>query len=166
MKPRSKLVVLNFALATLVGVAHGEWIFTGPADLMPTTDLIVVGELGGHGREVRGDREYERAQIEVRDVLYGDAVPGQRLTLRWDNPVGLVCPRVDHSPHLGQAVIWLLRREGETVRADHPQRAVPIGTVTSLQTELETHRRALAEVGPEPKLEAVVDYLRARLAEG
>ena len=87
------------------------------------SDLIVVGTLHGVHEHTEDWVDFGRGSITVDEVLWGDAEPGEELTLTWQNPSVLACPRVEHHFYEDEEIVWLLTVESDsTVHANHPAR--------------------------------------------
>lgn len=105
--------------------SEAKWGYIPTEELVADSDLIVVGTLKDVRKYTRGEQDYGRGTIEVKEVLWGKAKPGDRLALRWSNSSRIICPRVEHKPHANKERVWLLK-EGRcgTVRADYPGRVL------------------------------------------
>ena len=121
-----------FALAAvftfiLSASASADWANIPLDRLVQDSDLIVVGTLSQVSQYSDGETDYGQGTITVHQVIWGDVQTNELLTLKWQNPTGRVCPRVEHSSEQGQKAIWLLTKEsaGE-VRADYPSRFVDL----------------------------------------
>jgi hypothetical protein len=104
------------------------WGWLALDDAVRDSDLVVVGTLSDVAEWSRAGWDYGDGAILVTEVLWGDVRAGDWLRLRWDNPSGLACPRVEHAQSAGVEYIWLLTRSADgSVRADHPCRVVAAG---------------------------------------
>src|SRR5262249_6802017 len=105
--------------------AWAMWALIPLDQLVQDSDLIVVGTLGDVTEYSSAGTDYGQGTIVVDDVIWGDVQPNDLLTLKWQNPTTLACPRVEHSGEQGQKAIWLLTKGnlGE-VRANYPGRFV------------------------------------------
>ena len=93
-------------------------------ELMPESDLIVVGTLRGVTEYTADGVDYGEGRIDVSEVIWGGVAPGDSLLLRWQNSSAIVCPRIGQKHNAHAEGIWLLTRDGEAVRADNPGRFV------------------------------------------
>ncbi|MBD3367155.1 MAG: hypothetical protein GF405_03130 [Candidatus Eisenbacteria bacterium] len=90
-------------------------------DLVRDSDLVVAGTLRSVSASTRSGVDVASGIIDVADVLWGDAAPGDTLRLVWKNQSGLAHPRVEYAHFTGREVVWLLTtRSDGTIRADHP----------------------------------------------
>lgn len=118
-----RLFPLLLLLLALPASARASWAYVSVEELVQETDLIVVGTLRDVSEHTAADVDYGQGRIEVREVIWGKVSPGDSLLLKWSNPSGVICPRVEHDSNRGEG-IWLLTREGEAVAADYPGRFV------------------------------------------
>jgi hypothetical protein len=116
------LVVL--ALLALPASARASWASVPVEELVQESDLVVVGTLRDVREHTSGGTDYGEGLIDVREVVWGEAAPGDALLLKWENESANVCPRVEHRWEAGVEGVWLLTREGGVVEANHPQRFV------------------------------------------
>ncbi len=109
-------------------------------DLVPQSDLIVVGKLTNVSEYSSDGMDYGLGRIVVSEVIWGTAAPGDWLDLRWQNETGLVCPRIEHSSAISQEGIWLLTRSPDgTVRADDWGRFVALDQRTEVERAIARH---------------------------
>lgn len=113
-------------LLLLPASARASWAHVSVEQLVQETDLIVVGTLRDVSAHTADEMDYGRGRIEVHEVIWGKVSPGDSLLLKWSNPSGLACPRVEHKHHQGEKGIWLLTRDGEAVGANYPGRFVEL----------------------------------------
>jgi hypothetical protein len=117
------LLVALLACALWPSPARAEWAGMPLEGAVQDSDLIVVGTLTGVTSWSTRGWDYGAGTVLVREVLWGDARPGDGLDLRWRNEPSVACPRVEPERHAGSERVWLLTRAGGgTVRADHPGR--------------------------------------------
>ena len=95
-------------------------------ELVPESDLIVVGTLRGVTEYTADGVDYGEGRIDVSEVIWGGAAPGDSLMLRWQNSSAIVCPRIEQKHNAHEEGIWLLTRDGEAVRANNPGRFVEL----------------------------------------
>ena len=109
-------------------LATAMWESVPLETLVQESDLVVAATLKDVKEKSVGGTDRGEGCLEIHEVLLGEARPGDRLTLRWQNPTGLACPRVEHAQLEGQKGIWLLTRVAEAgeVKADYPGRFVPL----------------------------------------
>lgn len=117
-------VVALLLLLGLPAAARAMWASVPVEELVRESDLIVVGTLRDVEEHTADGTDYGRGRIDVREVIWGDAAPGDALALRLDNPSAVVCPRVEHRHAANEEGIWLLTRDGGAVAADYPGRFV------------------------------------------
>jgi hypothetical protein len=139
-----KTPLLLFLLLVLLPLpGYAMWGFL-PLDVaVQTSDLIVIGTLHGVREDSKNGIDYGRGLITVDEVIWGDAVPGQELTLTWKNKSNIVCPRIEHKPNENNQVIWLLNLGKEEVRADHPQRVVQLKERAEVEKYLQAKKVSL-----------------------
>lgn len=132
------LVLLVLAILPLPTFAIGpEYSIE---DLVPQSDLIVVGRLKGVSEFSSDGVDYGRGRIDVSEVIWGIAAPGESLDLRWQNESSLMCSRVDHRDAVGTDGIWLLTRSSDgTVRADEEARFVALDRRSEVARSLARH---------------------------
>lgn len=119
-------VVALLLLLGLPAAARATWALIPVEELVRESDLIVVGTLRDVEEHTADGTDYGRGRIAVREVIWGDAAPGDALLLRWDTPSAVVCPRVEHRYAANVEGIWLLTRDGGAVAADYPGRFVKL----------------------------------------
>lgn len=129
------LLTLCFPLTT-----QGMWARVPTEDLVRDSNLIVVGTLQQVSEYSDGEIDYRQGVIVVHEVLWGDARAGERLTLKWQNLSGLVCPRVEHDGNENVKGVWLLTLDtgDNSVRADYPGRFVELEKQTEVESWLES----------------------------
>ncbi|HEX8335500.1 MAG TPA: hypothetical protein VF621_02150 [Pyrinomonadaceae bacterium] len=123
-------------LLTLSAPVRAMWASVPLEQLVQESDLIVVGTLRGVTEHTAGDTDYGRGRIEVREVIWGAASPGDSLALEWQNASAVACPRVEHKGNEGREGIWLLTRDGEALNASHPGRFVGLSERRKIETAL------------------------------
>lgn len=123
-------------LVCVPAAARASWAYVSVAQLVRESDLVVVGTL----RDVRGwtadGEDYGEGRIDVREVIRGEAAPGDSLLLKWSNASANICPRVEHKDDAGTEGIWLLTRDGDAVAADYPGRFVALSRRAEVEAAL------------------------------
>jgi hypothetical protein len=121
------LVACLILIAALPVLSSAMWGYISLEELVQDSDLILVGTLGGVAEFSRDGTDYGEGVITVEEVIWGNVSPGDTLTLKWQNPHELVCPRVEHRHNQNVKAIWLLTVEaGHDVRANYPGRFVEL----------------------------------------
>ena len=96
-------------------------------ELVCDSDLIVVGTLSSVSEYSENGMDYGQGMITVDETIWGAVTPGETLTMKWDNPSNLGCPRVGHGHNSDKKGIWLLTLSSDCeVRANHPGRFVEL----------------------------------------
>ncbi|HEV2860869.1 MAG TPA: hypothetical protein VGX48_07685 [Pyrinomonadaceae bacterium] len=139
-------VLLLLMMLCLPASADAKWGYAPLAELVRDSDLIVVGTLGDVSEQTADGMDYAQGHIRVREVIWGDASPGDALLLKWSNPSDLVCPRVKHENTAGREGIWLLTSNGYAVRADYPGRFVALDSRPEVEAALGPRRAAPGRV--------------------
>jgi|GEM_PF-3162485 len=125
MKRFSLVLVL---LLSMPSISSAEWVMLPLEELVCDSDLIVVGTLSSVSEYSKNGMDYAQGTITVDETIWGSVTPGETLTLKWDNPSNLMCPRVGHRHNSDKKGIWLLTRPSDhEVRANHPSRFVELG---------------------------------------
>jgi len=160
--------VIVLAVVLVAAPASAEWVMVSLEDQVAMSDLIVIATFSKEGEETRRSSLHEWGTLRVQRVIAGAATVGETLTLSWKNPVGLVCPRVDHSGMEGQDALWLLEASKKTraVRADHPGRSISLEDRSTVE-RLVRHLDELApgEMSPRSSLGRLRSYLIDRLSK-
>jgi hypothetical protein len=125
-----------FLLLCLPAPAAAKWGYVTLETLVQQSDLIVVGTLRGVSEHTDGETDYGQGHVVVREVIWGRVAPGDGLLLKWSNPSGLACPRVEHRHSEGEEGIWLLTAEGGHVEANYPGRFVKLGERAAVESAL------------------------------
>ena len=124
MKRFSLVLIL---LLSMHSFSSAEWVMLPLEELVCDSDLIVVGTLSSVSEYSKNGMDYAQGTITVDETIWGAVPPGETLTLKWDNPSNLVCPRVGHLHNLDKKGIWLLTLSSDReVRANHPRRFVEL----------------------------------------
>ena len=76
--------------------SSAEWVMLPLEELVCDSDLIVVGTLSSVSEYSKNGMDYAQGTITVDETIWGAVPPGETLTLKWDNPSNLKCPRVGH----------------------------------------------------------------------
>ncbi len=154
------------ALCWVASDARAEWMYVAPMDNLVSSDLIVVGVLAEPVKDTIGGIDYESATLAVEEVVVGPPIPRRSLTLRWANPTGRVCPRVDNATHEGTKKLWLLTQGDDgDYRADNPWRVIDLVDLSEPSAARELWK-ALRGLQPEDRSsaqESVLALLDRRL---
>ena len=114
-------------VAGLPAFSSAMWGYIPLQELVQDSDLILVGTLSGVSEFSTGGIDYGEGLITVDEVMWGNSRPGDTLTLKWQNPTGLVCPRIDHRQNQDVRAVWLLTTgNANEVRANYPGRFVKL----------------------------------------
>ena len=100
--------------------------------------------------------------VPVVVVVVGPPVPDRSVTLRWSNPTGRICPRVDNATHEATKKLWLLTLGDDgDYRADNPWRVIDLEDLTerSQARELWEELRRLEPDRRSPAQESVLAFL-------
>lgn len=104
-----------------------QWLWVSPARCARDADLVVVATLDRTTKSRAGGIDYEQGQLHVEESIAGSARKGDTLTLRWENPKDVICPRLDHAPLAGKRVLWFLTwTQDGFVRAPSPSHAIEL----------------------------------------
>ena len=139
-----------------------EWMYIAPMDNLVSSDLIVVGVLEDPILDSIAGIDYESGTIAVAEVVVGPPVPDRSVTLRWSNPTGRICPRVDNATHEATKKLWLLTLGDDgDYRADNPWRVIDLEDLTerSQARELWEELRRLEPDRRSPAQESVLAFL-------
>jgi hypothetical protein len=124
MKRFSLVLIL---LIIMPSFSSAEWLMLPLEELVCDSDLIVVGTLTSVSEYSKNGMDYAQGMITVDETIWGAVTPGETLTLKWDNPSNLKCPRVGHGHNSDKKGIWLLTLSSDReVRANHPGRFVEL----------------------------------------
>jgi hypothetical protein len=121
-----RYALLLLMLLSLPATASAKWGYVPLEELVRESDIIVAGTLRDVREHTADAVDYGEGRVVVREVVWGNVSPGDSLTLRWSNPSGVACPRVEHRHSADEEGLWLLTRDGEAVRADYPGRFVQL----------------------------------------
>ena len=114
-------------LATLLmaDVALPMWRERRLQELVPVSDLAVVARLVDVVEHTEEGVDYGRGTLVVEEIVFG-RTEHKRLTLLWQNPSELACPRIEHRELADLRALWLLTVDKDGVRANHPRRRFPL----------------------------------------
>ena len=135
-------VFVATAIAGLVpALALAMWAYVEADTLIADSDLVVVGTLVRLYQWTEHETDYAIGRIDIEHVLAGVPPQSDFVRLKWDNPSGLLCPRVSHADVKGRKALWLLAIDQDgNARADYPRRSLPlddIKKVTEFTAELQ-----------------------------
>lgn len=131
---------LLFAVLILALPAFAKWAHVPTETLTQQSDLVVVGSLTEVKEWTAAEVDHGEGTIVVEDVLHGAAKVGDKLHLIWQNDSGIACPRVEWKQAEKQQGIWLLTRDKQDVRADHPGRFVRVEAKADVIKALKARR--------------------------
>ncbi|MET0649385.1 MAG: hypothetical protein ABW208_22475 [Pyrinomonadaceae bacterium] len=130
-------VLLLLMLFGLPAAASAKWGYVPLEELVQESDLIIVGTLRDVREHTADETDYGEGQIVVREVIWGEVAPGDSLLLKWQNESAVTCPRVEHKYNANEEGVWLLKRDGEAVRADYPGRFIEPSKRRAVEAALE-----------------------------
>ena len=114
-------------LLSMPSLSSAEWVMLPLEELVCDSDLIVVGALSSVSEYSKNGMDYGQGTITVDETIWGAVPPGETLTLKWENPSNLMCPRVGRRDNSDKMGIWLLTLSSDReVRANHPGRFVEL----------------------------------------
>lgn len=122
-----RILLAAILLSCIPAFVFSEWVSISLEGAVRSSDRIVIGILNDALEETKGDIDYGQGEIVIEEVLLGEATPRKRLSLVWRNNTDIDCPRVEHKPHQGKKMIWLLQKNSQgEVTANNPGRVVPM----------------------------------------
>lgn len=151
-----------------VGSLRADWMYFSPIDNIGRSDLILVGVLVEPTLETIDGINYESATLKVEEALSGPSLSGVSVTLRWQNPTGRICPRVDNRIHSGKKRLWILTLGDDgDYRADNPWRVIDLEDLSeaSAASDLLRDLRSLDPEHRSREHEQVMVYLERLIAE-
>src|SRR5262245_21111122 len=144
-----RFLIILIILLGLPALSLAKWAWIPLKDLICDSDLIVIGTLSSVNEYSKDGIDYGQGVITVDETIWGAVNPGEALTLKWDNPSEIVCPRVEHRHHAEKKGIWLLKLSSDReVRADYPVRFVELdrGSGYARPKKLRNHFRAMPQI--------------------
>ena len=123
--------------AALLSTALGRPAAIPLRTLVHDSDLIVIATLSDVANFENVALFRGSGTLLITHVIRGAAAPGEQLRLEWSYPLHIVCPRIDHTPHQGMQMLWLLQRsKDDAVRADYHGRVLPPAHLTRVEALL------------------------------
>lgn len=117
------LLMIPVLVGILASTAFASRTGVPLADVVQDSDIIVIGTLTQVREYSDKGMDYGSGTIRVKEMIWGAVLKDQHLTLTWENPTGVICPRTEHKGEENKKGIWLLTfdRQGNA-RADYPER--------------------------------------------
>lgn len=122
-----QILILLLMIICWPSISYADWAVVPLDRLIQESDLIVVGTLHSISEEKSETVDTAFGFINVQEVIWGDSHAGDQLKLKWQNPAGLICPRIEHKYNQDKKGIWLLTfTNGREVSADYPGRFISL----------------------------------------
>jgi hypothetical protein len=138
---KAALFVLLALLAT-VSLTRAMWVDIPLEDLLADSDYVVVASLADVKEWSNDKTDFGKGVLTVSEVLSKQQPKVRTLTLLWQNPTGMICPRVVHEESGGAQFLWLLKRQKNgAVTASHPSRVLPLSERANVEKALQALRR-------------------------
>lgn len=122
-----KKILYALAIMIISSTVFAMWASISLEKLVQRSDLIIIGKLTDVSEYLIKGIDHEIGKLKVDEVIWGNVKVGQNLELTWQNPSGLVCPRISHSYNQNKKLIWLLTYgKNNEVHANYPDRVLNI----------------------------------------
>lgn len=140
-----RCILIFFAMIVFSSVSNAESEYIPTWELLRDTDLVVVGTLRSVSERTIDNIEHSTGIIDIEQVLSGkintsknrSLRSGDKISIRWQKLLTVVCPRLEHKGAQNRSGIWLLKvEESGNVLSDNSGRYKYISGLKEIKAEL------------------------------
>ena len=124
-----KYVLIILALTFALAPKNSASLYPRPlVETVQDSDVIVIGTLKDVYEYSYRGIDYGQGAIQVEEVIWGNVIKDQNLTLKWDKHTGAFCGEVGYKSQENKKGIWLL-----TIDEHGSRRATDYGGFVELE---------------------------------